>query len=254
MPRQGSNPYWRVKDGFFEGFNFQGNAVSDFWRVRCQKLNLPASVSVYHRGSTLEEATPFHASDLDLVLIGPNHLRGEVLKRFSDVSSPNGRFLELHYMTPEGISECRTLGLLMHTRSLHLHGPKLEFAPVSADFETMRAHMHRYGAASIPDKLTGPRMRRVCELKNMTRSFGIFEFLSTGRFTRDIASCIEAARKLNSEAADQLERYWLILESGVDLPPMDVTLIHSALSTLRRTGRQIGKNKSIPLTSSAMRN
>jgi hypothetical protein len=116
--------------------------------------------------------------------------------------------------------------LLLATRSLLLTGPARTFAPVAADEVTLRDHGRRYRIWRLEDGLSARKGRRLCELKQLTRAFGVLHRLAGGAFSRDIAYCLEIADQLHPPSAAVLRAAWTALPA---CPPCDVSDVRAFL-------------------------
>ena len=235
MPKRGTTPFWRVEAERFLPITIQPNRHARRWREACQAIAFPPGVKLFMRGSVLEELEPHPRADLDVVLVAPYECWSTVEQGLRPLVAQELRVVDVQPMTPEDAHACIPTRLLLHTRSFQVHGEEERFDAVPANADTMRAHLRRYGASVLPDVLDSVRARRVCELKQLTRSFGVFGFLQDGRFTRDIRCCLDVAHRLAPEAGQTLEACWAAVD-GIDepLPPMPVLRVHEGLSRLRQ--------------------
>lgn len=188
---------------------------------------LPRSCSVYVRGSRLEEEVPHVRADLDLVVVADTvddkRRSWEVLRPWAQ-AQPWDVDLMGHLTTEvEATPEFR---LLLSTRACRVLGPARRWAPVPADQATMRAHARRYGPRMIRSPLVGLRRERVCALKLLTRTFGVWAFDEGLPFSRDIATCVAYAEALASDAGEQLRAAWACVDADV---PIDVSDVRRAL-------------------------
>lgn len=235
MPERGTTPFWQVEAERFLPIAIQPNHHATRWREACQATAFPPGVKLFIRGSVIEDLEPHPQADLDIVLLAPYEYWSGVERALGPMVARESREVDVHPMTPDDAHACVPTRLLLHTRSLQVHGEEERFRAVPANADTMRAHLRRYGASELPDVLDSVRSRRVCELKQLTRSFGVFGFLQEGRFSRDIRCCLNVAHRLAPEAAQTLEACWATVDGSDDpLPPMPVQLVHEGLSRLRQ--------------------
>ncbi len=223
-----SYPMCPIKDGFFEPLAISPGDRAREIRERVQRTNLTPEVDVFLRGSVLEEPTPHPEADLDLVVVCSRRHWADVSATLQQTLAPLGRPIDLLPIEPNDLQVAPSIRLLITTRSLHLSGRCPLFPLVAADLRTMKAHWFRYAPFNLPSVLTSSRRRRVCELKLLTRSFGVLEFFSTGRFSRGIKTCLHWAREINPEAGLRLHRFWTALEDGKALPDMNIDPIRQA--------------------------
>ena len=81
----------------------------------------------------------------------------------------------------------------------------------------MRDHARRLGVWKLPARLSPRLVRRVCELKQATRAFGVWRFCAGGPFSRDLATCLDYADVLAPDAGARLRQAWCAVNSGSEL-------------------------------------
>lgn len=229
MVKLGSYPIWSTHEGYFKSFDIKNTPLYNEISDKIASISLPASSSLYMRGSIVEEFKPHPKSDVDIILIQSSEKSQEIIKILHSELSYLNRPIEIHPMTMNEINSNPTFELLLHTRAKHLSGLKIDFNPILANFETMSSHYNTYRAYMINDILVGNEQQRVCELKQITRSFGIVNFLLLGEFSRDIYTCIQWAKRIDKKAGELLELFWLQLNERVPLPKMDTRYIKQIL-------------------------
>jgi len=222
IPAVGSFPLWSVEGGLFQPLPIVPNELARGIREAACSTALPDGADVYLRGSVLEEEKPHPEADLDIVLVSPRVHWQPALTALRQVLMPFGRPLDLLPIEPAALQHVPTIRLLLTTRSMHLRGPRWPLQPVAADKSTVLDHWSRYAPFNLRDLLQSRRERRVCELKLLTRSFAVIEFFRSGRFSRDIGTCLRWACQTDSAAGLELSSYWAALAKNDDLPDMEI--------------------------------
>ena len=205
---------WNVVDGYFSPFNITPSTNSELLASTIRKINIPINTSIYLRGSYLESDLLFPNSDIDLVTISEDINQYFLEKLKSNLENFN-RSIEILSLRQSETQKRHALRLLLHTRSLHVAGPKIKFSPVKADLETMRDHYFQYKPHMIPPNLSLRKNIRIMQLKQITRSYGVLYFMHNPNvFSRDILTCLNWAIELDYKTGSILKELW----NSVDYP------------------------------------
>jgi hypothetical protein len=180
----------------------------------------------------VEEGAPHPCADLDLIVIAPHNRWLTIEALLSEVLSAQPWLVDVQPHTLDSANSCLPSRLLLHTRSQLLCGKEQEFRPVAANDQTMRAHLRRYGAAILPDCLDGPKSLRLCQLKQITRSFGCLAFSQGENFSRDIATCLFYAEELSPQSGRMLWSCWDQVCEEEEPAPFDIAFIRTSLIQL----------------------
>lgn len=205
---------WNVVDGYFSPFNITPSTNSELLASTIRKINIPINTSIYLRGSYLESDLLFPNSDIDLVTISEDINQYFLEKLKSNLENFN-RSIEILSLRQSETQKRHALRLLLHTRSLHVAGPKIKFSPVKADLETMRDHYFQYKPHMISPNLSLRKNIRIMQLKQITRSYGVLYFMHNPNvFSRDILTCLNWAIELDYKTGSILKELW----NSVDYP------------------------------------
>ena len=205
---------WNVVDGYFSPFNITPSTNSELLASTIRKINIPINTSIYLRGSYLESDLLFPNSDIDLVTISEDINQYFLEKLKSNLENFN-RSIEILSLRQSETQKRHALRLLLHTRSLHVAGPKIKFSPVKADLETMRDHYFQYKPHMISPNLSLRKNIRIMQLKQITRSYGVLYFMHNPNvFSRDILTCLNWAIELDYKPGSILKELW----NSVDYP------------------------------------
>lgn len=205
---------WNVVDGYFSPFNITPSTNSELLASTIRKINIPINTSIYLRGSYLESDLLFPNSDIDLVTISEDINQYFLEKLKSNLENFN-RSIEILSLRQSETQKRHALRLLLHTRSLHVAGPKIKFSPVKADLETMRDHYFQYKPHMISANLSLRKNIRIMQLKQITRSYGVLYFMHNPNvFSRDILTCLNWAIELDYKTGSILKELW----DSVDYP------------------------------------
>ena len=229
MLKIGSYPIWDSIDGFFQPFNIKTTPLFEEIKSEISSITLPISSSLYMRGSLTEELYPHPKSDVDIILIDTRNQTEIISNTIREKLAYLNRPIEINPLKMQEINSSQLYRLLLQTRATHISGRKIDFKPVAADLETMKNHYYTYLAFTLNDVLKSTIQRRVCELKQLTRSFGIVNFLLHGQFSRDIFTCIQWAKRIDQEAGSQLESFWYQIDQNTHIPNMDIRYIKEKL-------------------------
>jgi hypothetical protein len=207
---------WSVYDGCFSPFNIIPSKNSESLVSTIQKINIPINTSIYLRGSYLESDFLFPNSDIDLVLISDN-IQPELIDVIKTSLVKFNRSVEILGLCLSEVQVRHAFRLLLHTRSLHVTGPKIEFRPVKADLATMQDHYFQYKPHMLSEKLSINKSMRIMQLKQITRAYGILYFMyNSNVFSRDISTCLNWALELDSKSGSILSA----LCDSVDYPKL----------------------------------
>ena len=91
--------------------------------------------SLYIRGSIIEEPYPFDASDIDFFSHWSPRCNTAINRSFMSTLSPHFKAIDVVPLTREAVQENIVFHLLIHTRSLILAGPKVDFSSCSCRLE-----------------------------------------------------------------------------------------------------------------------
>jgi len=229
MLRQGTFSLWSIQDGLFHSIPLVETMIYNEITAKVRSIAIPEGDSLFIRGSMVEEHSPHPKSDIDFFYVGDvyqgHRIGKEIELKLNDLDRP----VEVAVITKHEAETSDVYRLLLHTRSKLIAGKPIIFAPVKANFKTMQSHYNRYGAFMVNDVLSGTLQRRVCELKQLTRSFAIPQFFLHGQFSRDIFTCVNWAKQIDLKAGDFLEKYWYQLDNSSELPNMEVKYIKQTL-------------------------
>ncbi len=219
------SPWWSVDGERFGPFDVREQDLSEEAGALVEAVRARALPgSVYLRGSIVESLAPFAGSDVDLLVCTDDTLRTVDLVGLTE------RPLDLKILPARRIADDLVQRALLTHRSIHVSGPRLDLAPVSADADFAWAQWLACLPAGLPTRIDTGAPGAVLALKRAARAFGVVSFLREGRYTRDISACIGVASASAPEAADALRRLRTALETGT---PVDVSLV-SVRSALRR--------------------
>ncbi len=227
-PRPGRFPFAPIIDGCFAPLPLAPSAFAVSLARDLSRLPWPDGVTVYLRGSRLEDPDPFPEADIDLITVvddlAARQAAWESMRTWSEAQSLQ---VDTSAWSAREVEACAALRQLVVTRSHWLLGPPRAFSRVPADMATMRALAMRLGVWKIPAELSMHRVRRVCELKQLTRAFGVWHFLETGAFSRDVAICLTLAESLAPLAGRTLRQAWDQLDA---LELLDVQVVLASLT------------------------
>jgi hypothetical protein len=205
---------WYISDGYFSPFKLIPTKNSELLASTIRKINIPVNISIYLRGSFLESDFLFPNSDIDLVAISDN-ISKDFLEALKTKLENFKRPIEILSLGQSETQKRHSLRLLLHTRSLHIAGPKIKFSPVKADLETMQDHYFQYKPHMIPANLSLNKNIRIMQLKQITRAYGILYFMHNSKvFSRDISTCLNWAIELDNKTGSILKDLW----DSVDYP------------------------------------
>jgi hypothetical protein len=205
---------WNVCDGKFSPFKITPTKNSEVLSSTIRKIKIPVNTSIYLRGSYLESDFLFPNSDIDLVIIS-NFINHDFIEKIKVSLINFKRPIEILSLSKSEIKERHTYRLLLHTRSLHVAGPKIKFSPVKANLETMQDHYFQYKPHMISEYLSMNKIIRIMQLKQITRSYSIIYFMyNTNVFSRDISTCLNWAIELDNKTGSILKDLW----ESVDYP------------------------------------
>jgi hypothetical protein len=205
---------WKVCDGEFSPFEIIPSTNSKLLASAIGKFQIPENISIYLRGSYLENDSLFKNSDIDLVIISENVVPDFLEKLKSSLAELN-RPVEILCLSQSELQLRHTHRLLLHTRSLHIAGPKIKFFPVKANLETMQDHYFHYKPHMMSANLSMDKNVRITQLKQITRAYGILYFMfDMVKFSRDISTCLNWAVELDSKTGLVLKSLW----NSVDNP------------------------------------
>lgn len=218
---------WVIKDGYFQ--RRAPNCTSHnfvkierylkpirhlFWQMGC---------SLYIRGSIIEEPYPFDASDIDFFLIGPPEATQKVIEVFMGTLSPHFKAIDVVPLTREAVQENIVFRLLIHTRSLILAGPKVDFPPVPADWKTAHAHWKLFNIEELTDYIDADASSNACMVKNLLRAIAIL-YLPQQQFSRHLPTCLKWGLKIAPpEIQDALLTSFFFIGKRQQ-PPVDIRL------------------------------
>ena len=205
---------WNVYDGEFCRFNISPSFNSKYITSTIEQIEIPIDTSVYLRGSYLENDILFSNSDIDLIIISDN-IQYDFLETLKANLANLKRPIEILSLSRREIKTRHTYRLLLHTRSLHISGPKIIFSPVKANLETMQDHYFQYKPHMISENLSMNKNIRIMQLKLITRAYGILYFMfEKSKFSRDISTCLNWAIELDNKTGLILTDLW----NSVDNP------------------------------------
>ena len=245
MLRQGTFSLWSIQDGLFHSIPLAETPIYNEITAKVRSIAIPEGDSLFIRGSMVEEHSPHPKSDIDFFYVGDvyqgHRISKEIELKLNDLNRP----VEVAVITKYEAETSDVYRLLLQTRSKHIAGKPMVFAPVKANFKTMQSHYNRYGAFMVSDVLSGAMQRRVCELKQLTRSFAISHFFLHQQFSRDIFTCVKWAKQIDLKAGNLLENYWHQLDDSLELPNMEVRYIKQVLFHTCNLAVKVYKNENI---------
>lgn len=224
-------PCWTTKDGYFQKIDTPLTPSCILAREIAENLKLSPDVSLYLRGSVLEENRPHPSADLDLVLVhGACRPHGRALEEVRDRFKSMAPEVDLSVVSMPELAFSAPHRLLLETRASLLSGPQKCFDRVASDRCAMEAHLEIYAPSFPPDTFVASKRSRVSVLKNLTRCFGVFRFTDGGGFTRDIATCLSYAAALDKNVAGFLVNAWRFVDEKVPLrlAPIKEFIRHSS--------------------------
>ncbi len=207
------------------------------------EVALPEAVGVYLRGSAIERLEPHPRADIDLVAVGPADLHEAVSAALRAALQPEGRPIEVATLTPEAFAVDPVTRVLVGTRAMCIAGPPLEVPAVPAADATVRAFWARYAAFLVFPRPGTSVMRRVCELKQLTRSFGVVRWFLDGLFTRDVEASLAFADAWAPRSASILRAAWRAVEEAPDDPvgALDADAVRAPLVDFVRAMHAAGR-------------
>jgi len=219
---------WYVSDGFFSPIKIIPTTNSELLTSTIRKIKIPINTSIYLRGSFLESDFLFPNSDIDLVTISDNINQDFLEKLKSNLENFN-RSIEILSLRQSETQKRHALRLLLHTRSLHVAGPKIKFRPVKADLETMQDHYFHYKPHMIAASLSLHKNIRIMQLKQITRAYGILYFMHKSKvFSRDISTCLNWAIELDNKTGSILKNLWDLVDFSKTYKETNLSEIKSA--------------------------
>jgi hypothetical protein len=226
-----------IVDGVFVAAPLPCGDLFQRVRQRVSGHDWPAGVSLYLRGSAVERRHPHPGADLDLVIVGAVQ-PAAVIGELRTLLAPERRLVDVVALSPESLRDDLCHRLLLTTRARLVAGPEVPVEPVAADDRVAWAFWRRYAVFLVSQRNGGSVQRRVTELKQLTRAFGVFRWLRAHRFTRDVGTCLDWTRREAPAAAAVLDAGWRELErTGETEPtgPLDIEPVRDALVELLRT-------------------
>ncbi len=204
--------HFPVVDGRFVEVTLPRGALAVDVEGSVRALRLPEGVSVYLRGGVAERVTPHPRADIDLVTVGPAAAHG-LAEPLREALAREGRPVEVTHLTPEALGDDVVHRVLLSTRARLLAGPGVDVPPVLATDAVVWAFWTRYAAFLVAPRAGTPPIRRVCELKQLTRCFGAVRWFLDGVFTRDVAASLAFADRWAPAAARRLRAGWAEVEA-----------------------------------------
>ena len=201
---------WLIENNLFIPMKL---SKSDFFFKVSSLLQSNWGLSIYMRGSLLENPNPHPKSDIDLFIIYKDH---ENLKdKITDITtrlSSLGRPIDLHILSKKQLEEDIPQKLLFHTRPIFVVGDKITVYPIKADRNTIIQHWQKYNPSYPPDIMHSSVKSRVSALKNLTRCFGLISLIEKKMFTRDIQECLDYTETFDKTIHQYLLDNWNLVD------------------------------------------
>lgn len=237
-----ANTLFPVEDGVFVPVTLPRGPLAARVEGVARAIDVPAGVSVYLRGGSVERVVPHPRADIDLVVVGPLAARavGAMLQR---ALHGEGRPVEVTHLSYSELADDVVHRVLLSTRARCVTGLPLELQLVPATDAVVWAFWQRYSAFVVTPRAGTHPLRRVCELKQLTRCYGVVQWFVDGVFTRDVAACLEFADAWAPAAAGLLRACWDAIEGVEDEPvgPVDVNVIRGPLIPFVRLMHAAGR-------------
>ena len=212
------DPVWVLSDGFLHPVDWsrvpRSALASDIVEVlrRCPVDN----ASLLLRGSILEQARPHPEADLDIMIVTEDRRAASV-----DLSELETIGRSVDAVLVEGDRD-RVLWAAAYTRALHVGGTPHTPRPIPLDRQLLVDHWLKYSAFSLPPVLRSQGLRRLAEVKRVLRAIGLVYGLQTGRFSRDLHTCLKAAAEETPRLAKDAEALFNTVQANPS-PDYDIT-------------------------------
>ena len=222
-----SSKSWPVKDGYFASFQYTLDDLSSesmAFVEDVQKLNILDPI--FFRGSLVESLSPFHLSDIDLIVIRPQENTHKRMYTFQGLTE---RTLDIKWLTLNELHDNLVQKSLVKHRSIQIAGPSLKLPDIPADFDFAWAHWCTYFPAGLPQKIHSPNPYALIFFKHLLRCFGVLSYLDNPNdFTRDIDQCMHIAEGYACTSMGILRRFRTSLELSrqdtLDISPIILLL------------------------------
>ena len=197
---------------------------------------LPDGCSLYLRGSVVEREDLHPRSDIDLVAVGAVSLA--IQTQLQGLLADALRPIDAAVLSHADLAENACHRVLLSARARHVGSPALRLALEPATDDTVWSFWWRYRVFLVTPRVGTTTGLRVCELKQLTRAFGVVRWFAEHRLTRDIATCLSWAETHVPEAAAVLRAAWGEVDECPDglVGALDIRKVHAELvDFVRRT-------------------